>query len=1301
MSSHARELDRLGRRIRHLLLARRVSTGLAALVVVLVVMVLADWWWRPGAPVRLMELLLVCAGTILWWVRVIVPAWHVKVSRVDLALRMERKLPQARHKLASAVELQHEHPNLASQLTSGVDHNTLRSQLNSTHTRRAVGVCALVLLAVAVLIGINPDQAWTGLRRIVTPTSSVTWPPRAVIASRMGVIAPQGVHGRPMPLVLSALNRTVAAPDGPVDAHWRTDGSAQWQTIRLTNQGNRIHERIIEPDGDQVEIRFSSEDCLTPIETIAIVDLPEVESMVVTVTPPPWAHGVRDTQQMHGPPQAVLEGSEVSVSLTSNRPLVNDDTVTLSPDRPYGVTTDNRVQTIEWTAHEQSRLAVRCVDQWGLESLRPFILDVPVVEDMPPDVVLEHPAQDEDVLSHARVALEAHAEDDVMLDTMSIHSQVDGSSSAPRVHVHTPGAKTGSITDVLDLSEFELDHGDIVTIHARASDARGRDRAEAHSTPRMLHVVDRDTFVDALRRDMASMADDAKALDERQLDLMSDETLSGRQQRDQVALARDLDGIERSITRSVTRMDFNGLDDPSMRLVLTQAGEASKRGAQAAREAADARDQQVGSFQQGVHQELTTVIDLLGRDEDLWLARAGLNDLLSRQERLRGESERFARDMPGLDRDTASEDMQAIMDDLATRQESLATDLQAHLDDMAASAHDASREVATGLNAALESAAKRTPVLDMQRASEASREGRMYSASLDQQAAVEALREMIEHINEQPEEQSQQLERLRRHIESLLAIASELVDRAQALGIRLNQADATTGFDVLSLDTLALRRTALGAVERARSGGPDLSQVTDMLQDASAALSDTAAHLRANPSRPIQARESLTTATSRLTSVVELLRRMQEATTRRELEELRHKIRSAYLELASAQDALRIDVEALLIQERDRRRRFDARKAGRTQVDLGDGVQTVLDDHEIISNSTVFVAVHEHITRASTRAHERLLNGGVDEMVILNQRSVSDSLAMLAEALGNDSGDDPPFEQGAAAGGSSGGSGADESAALPSIAELKLLRSMQAALLEETRQAQDDPVEIDEIGRRQRELSTMTEALFERERARSEGVQIEKAPEPGPPAIGWNRSRVDDAPPARIDPPLPTLDALLGLEEHADVSDELPAPTPRDPMDALIHEMTMAADLLEEAHDAGLDTQRFQHQALERLETLIERARRSQSSPSQQASGGDSSEAQSDGDSPQSPGASTQAQGEAAPSSTGGQGGDGVRASVDARLSGSLEEHRSQWGSLPPRIRARLDQGRRDAYASLYERMTGEYFRRLAEDRAP
>ena len=59
--------------------------------------------------------------------------------------------------------------------------------------------------------------------------------------------------------------------------------------------------------------------------------------------------------------------------------------------------------------------------------------------------------------------------------------------------------------------------------------------------------------------------------------------------------------------------------------------------------------------------------------------------------------------------------------------------------------------------------------------------------------------------------------------------------------------------------------------------------------------------------------------------------------------------------------------------------------------------------------------------------------------------------------------------------------------------------------------------------------------------------------------------------------------------------------------------------------------------------------------------------------------------------------GEGQRAAQDPKLGGALEHHGVAWGTLPPRLRQLLEQGRRDGGSTLYADTTERFFRMLLE----
>jgi hypothetical protein len=181
-----------------------------------------------------------------------------------------------------------------------------------------------------------------------------------------------------------------------------------------------------------------------------------------------------------------------------------------------------------------------------------------------------------------------------------------------------------------------------------------------------------------------------------------------------------------------------------------------------------------------------------------------------------------------------------------------------------------------------------------------------------------------------------------------------------------------------------------------------------------------------------------------------------------------------------------------------------------------------------------------------------------------------------------------------------------------------------------------------------------------------------------------------EAPAATGDAP-PSLDELLGIDEEAgegasaaevadraaqeELQQRLDEEEIRNAFAEAVHKMAVAAKQLDEHFDTGLGTQRVQEEILARLDELVSEAKK------QQSRGGGGSSATS-----------------AARSSAPAPAGRKAPSQPGAPQPASDSRDETEWGNLPERVRDMLLQGRREKFSSLYERLTREYYRRLAEE---
>lgn len=192
----------------------------------------------------------------------------------------------------------------------------------------------------------------------------------------------------------------------------------------------------------------------------------------------------------------------------------------------------------------------------------------------------------------------------------------------------------------------------------------------------------------------------------------------------------------------------------------------------------------------------------------------------------------------------------------------------------------------------------------------------------------------------------------------------------------------------------------------------------------------------------------------------------------------------------------------------------------------------------------------------------------------------------------------------------------------------------------------------------------------------------------------------------------PSLDDLLGIKEEKqtqsvddaanraikeELERQLNEKQIADALQLAIEGMSLSAEMLDTMFDPGLGTQRIQEDIIDKLQQLIDQAKKMSNSSSSSSSSSSSQQQQPE----QNPGKqSQQQQGQQDGKDSKGnqnQGENDLPPKQEGALNPTLEELGSEWGQLPERIRNLLLQGRREKYSSLYKNLTSEYYRRLAE----
>lgn len=575
MSPLLDQLRQFTRRVRAALVVERVSQAVAGLLGAGTVLVLLDLALRLPAAVRLLEVAFLCAGLAVWVWRRVVPAVRFNPPLVEVALRLERSREQGRGLLASATEFAQaqgdgpwqretieEAARLAPEMVAG--------RVDTRAARRALGAAAAACMVCAALVALDPGMAAIGARRLLSPLSGAEWPARHMVEPAMATL----VHprGTALPLRATVVRGDAASMRAVAEYRVLRDGRGEWDTVALAPQPDGSLERLVETDGEAIEVVFRTSDMQTEPVRIELVQPPSVRSATARVTPPAYAAGEVDVRELDlgtgtdrratvSPP--VLEGSEIEVRLVLDaaEPLPAEgadrdaaigravrlagavgqahpaaaagadgaagaggaDGAEASVGAGMEVTEPTPGEwVIRWRASGQGILEVSPEGRAGMRPVERIAFEIPSIPDQPPVIAVTEPAGDETVTEAATPLLVAEGRDDLRVARVWIEAVRAERRSRPAEEVArvegTPGPAVRVETS-LALRGRGLLPGDSVVVTAYAADAHeanGVTRAAVASAPRVLRIIGEAELTEQVRSRLGQMRDAAARLREEQ-----------------------------------------------------------------------------------------------------------------------------------------------------------------------------------------------------------------------------------------------------------------------------------------------------------------------------------------------------------------------------------------------------------------------------------------------------------------------------------------------------------------------------------------------------------------------------------------------------------------------------------------------------------------------------------------------------------------------------------------------------------------------------------------------------------------
>lgn len=355
-----------------MLIAQRASILLACLITALIILSGIDYLFRFPAALRSIQLIIAVVALIILITRYILPAIRFNPNHTELALRIEKIIPQLENRFASGVEFALSGIDKTSPLAArAVAEAQRRADQESLYQiiKRQNTLISLTLLIITTLILTTafltiPDHSAIAARRILLPLSQTNWPKHVNIQSAITAnVYPQD---RNIPLqakITKGLDKSMR-----VYAQYQLfDKSgkplSKTSQVVLTYQRDNLFERLIDPrltensidNLDHIQVWFTSRDDQTEKQTIYLVPPPSIAHAYLSVTPPDYAaHNINPLNNLDLGSGTYTDNSSSSSSINNTQPILIGSNVILTFEfnkpipAPQNSTTQNIKTLLAW-----------------------------------------------------------------------------------------------------------------------------------------------------------------------------------------------------------------------------------------------------------------------------------------------------------------------------------------------------------------------------------------------------------------------------------------------------------------------------------------------------------------------------------------------------------------------------------------------------------------------------------------------------------------------------------------------------------------------------------------------------------------------------------------------------------------------------------------------------------------------------------------------------------------------------------------------------------------------------------------
>ncbi len=262
-----------------------------------------------------------------------------------------------------------------------------------------------------------------------------------------------------------------------VNLYARYQSGSKWEPVAMQREeGAKGFQFLFAGLPESVEYYVAA----GPVESkhfkFRVVDLPAVKQIQVTYHYPKWT-GLQQVSEEHSGDLRALEGTDAALTVVMDAPL-KDGELVMDNGQPLHLTggEGNRYQA---TIHMEKDGAYHVAAMDGGQQVRlseDYFISTSKAN--PPEIAIDRPGQDYRASPIEEVTIGVRGGAEFGLRQMELHYSVNGGPEKTVDLLKSSGEKTAKGTTTLNLEDFKLVPGDVISLYGTAKDAHAESRTE-------------------------------------------------------------------------------------------------------------------------------------------------------------------------------------------------------------------------------------------------------------------------------------------------------------------------------------------------------------------------------------------------------------------------------------------------------------------------------------------------------------------------------------------------------------------------------------------------------------------------------------------------------------------------------------------------------------------------------------------------------------------------------------------------------------------------------------------------------